>query len=249
MERVGLVANMSALLVLLTACAVPDYEEAGSGPDPLQISPAARQYYEAYLRSGGPLFFAITQDGRFSYYDYCLTSSGCAKTAPETVYQCTERAKRPCYLYAAGMTRVWKDGAASVAPNSVPAPNIIATAPPNPNPASTNRSSPPVQLRSAPLALSWDGVAQLASGTMRFADSNSGKGPIEVSISNSSTCKGEWQYVAGAYNTQDLPRGTWTLRCSDGVSANGFYRSISPGKGNGSGQDSRGRAIKLTYGN
>lgn len=117
---------ITASVATFAACATPDFKEAGRGPDPLELVPGQKQYYDAYMRSGGPLFYAITQDGKYSHYDYCLASTGCGITAGQTVYNCSVRAGRPCYLYAAGMNKVWKDSTSSAQAaanrSSVPSP-------------------------------------------------------------------------------------------------------------------------------
>lgn len=104
------------------------------------------------------------------------------------------------------------------------------------------------QLRSVAFVMSWEGEADGIAGTMTYTQEG-GYGEITIPVPQwSAVCAGRWQYEAGKYGTADLPQGTWSIGCSNGLSATGRYVSPGLGRGTGSGRDTRGRAVKVTFG-
>lgn len=107
---------------------------------------------------------------------------------------------------------------------------------------------PHPQVRTAPFALSWEGEADRLSGTMTYTQ-DGGHGEINVPVPQwSAICSGRWQYQSGIYGTADLPAGTWSIGCSNGLTAEGRYVSDAEGRGTGTGRDTRGRAVEVSFG-
>jgi hypothetical protein len=80
-------------------------------------------------------------------------------------------------------------------------------------------------------------------------DNQGGKGPLSVQLhGRSEPCLGFWVMSRGAYNTAQPPEGTWTLNCTDHLSAGGTYTSPKLGQASGIGTDSMGRKITFSYG-
>ena len=102
-------------------------------------------------------------------------------------------------------------------------------------------------LRSVPLAARWEGRYELAAGQL-FYDPQGPTGRIQLRLPDGADCNGTWRWSSGKYGTSELPKGVWSVACSDGSTASGNYVSDKPGSGTGEGQDGQGRKIKLTYG-
>ncbi|CCQ72415.1 exported protein of unknown function [Magnetospira sp. QH-2] len=93
-----------------------------------------------------------------------------------------------------------------------------------------------------PLAFSWDGFDELIAGTVRIKQ-NSKTGYASISLPN-----GEG-ICSGTYKIIDPPYGTWSLTCSNGLTAKGSLKAFGAGKGAaGEGEDSKNRKIKFTTG-
>jgi hypothetical protein len=103
------------------------------------------------------------------------------------------------------------------------------------------------QRQSGVVNFTWEGVVT-SSGRMDV-DNQGGKGPLSVQLQGrSEPCRGFWVMSRGAYNTAQPPEGTWTLNCTDHLSAGGTYTSPKPGQASGIGTDSMGRKITFSYG-
>lgn len=114
-------------------------------------------------------------------------------------------------------------------------------------PSVANAAPTNAQRQSGTVNFTWEGVTT-SSGSMQL-DNQGGKGPLSVQIQGSSEpCRGFWVMARGAYNTAQLPEGTWTLSCSGNLSAGGTYTSSRLGQATGSGTDSTGRKITFNFG-
>ncbi len=100
--------------------------------------------------------------------------------------------------------------------------------------------------KTVPVATNWLGSGDLFVGFLKYRN-NAGNGPLEVSMGTIS-CRGTWQFSSGKYGTAKLPRGSWTVACSDGRVASGTYISNKLGQGTGLGTDANGEMVKITYG-
>jgi hypothetical protein len=111
--------------------------------------------------------------------------------------------------------------------------------------ASKPRSVPSnssVQSRTAPVALEWEGFGKLIAGTIEYRV-NKGSGKLAASLPNGiGECAGTYQY-----NKQQS--GTWSVACTNGLSASGTMKAFGPHKGaEGQGTDIKGRKVRFTVG-
>ena len=106
-----------ATLLIGVSCSLED-PDAGKGP--ITLSPGAKASLEEYMGRDAPLYFAVTEDGRGSYYIYCSGGFNCDNAAArtQTLASCRSRTGRECKLYAIRHVVVWQDatGPARVAP-------------------------------------------------------------------------------------------------------------------------------------
>lgn len=122
-----------------------------------------------------------------------------------------------------------------------------SSAPPVPVPPVASAAPAAASRQSGTLSFTWEGMTT-SSGLMDV-DNQGGKGPLSVQLQGrSEACRGFWVMSRGAYNTAQLPEGTWTLSCPGDLSAGGTYTSSKLGQANGSGTDSTGRKITFSYG-
>jgi len=120
----------------------------------------------------------------------------------------------------------------------------VAAAPAAPAPR-TQQAAAPI---STPLAVQWDGVASLASGSLSISGGGDG-GDLSVLLSmTQGRCRGSWQRMTSANLPPPQTSGTWSLACANGEAASGTYTSPEPGKGSGSGIDARGRKVSVSFG-
>ncbi len=99
-----------------------------------------------------------------------------------------------------------------------------------------------------PLKARWEGIQEDLSGKFLTASMMCG-GRIWFALpSKSSECTGEWSHESGTYETPDLPTGTWSLLCTNGMSASGTYISTEPGIGTGGGKDRDGNVVNFSFG-
>lgn len=99
--------------------------------------------------------------------------------------------------------------------------------------------------RTVPVAVSWDGVASLALGTMRYTGADGGDITLDLA-EGGGRCVGTWKLLAAQGPAP--PTGTWAISCPNGQAASGTYRATEAGKGAGEGIDAQGRKIAIKYG-
>lgn len=120
---------------------------------------------------------------------------------------------------------------------------------PGPSPVTTaaaTTASPAAPSRTVPVAVSWDGVANLALGTMRYTGTDTGDISLELA-EGGGRCVGTWRLLPSQTGGR-AETGTWAISCPNGQAASGTYRAIEPGKGAGEGMDAQGRKIAIRYG-
>ena len=65
-----------ALLLLCASCQDPD-----RGTGPITLSPSAQASFAEYMGRDAPIYFLVTEDGRGSYYMYCVGGFNCTSSA------------------------------------------------------------------------------------------------------------------------------------------------------------------------
>ena len=111
-----------------------------------------------------------------------------------------------------------------------------SAAPALPQPRSPQRTQNPLSIR-------WDGVADSMTGLAEAQDDGTG-GTIAFALpSGGGDCQGSFLYG------QNRESGRWSAACTNSLTANGTFASLGTGKGfQGSGTDSKGRAVTFTIG-
>jgi len=119
-----------ALVLLCASCQDPD-----RGTGPITLSPGAEASFAEYMGRDDPLYFMVTEDGRGSYYMYCVGGFNCTSSAArlQALNECRRRnAGDDCKIYAIGRSIVWQDpegeAVASAAPAARPAPELSPSA-------------------------------------------------------------------------------------------------------------------------
>ena len=98
---------VAAGLALLTGCDTVD-PYVGSGP--IALGPTVRQAFTDYRAKTYPRYFAVAEDGRAFYYNYC-PDGACPRTPKSSVVaQCETFSEGvPCKIYASNGKIVWAD--------------------------------------------------------------------------------------------------------------------------------------------
>jgi hypothetical protein len=109
-----------ALPLLCASCQDPD-----RGTGPITLSPSAEASFAEYMGRDAPILFLLTEDGRGSYYTYCVGGFNCTTSAARVraLDACRRRnAGQDCKIYAIGRSIVWQDaeGAAMAVASAAP---------------------------------------------------------------------------------------------------------------------------------
>ncbi len=187
-------------------------------------------------------------EGYFGTYgDYYARSVSCAPVGGN--------ATEAIALSAHYLSKIKKDGRpiARLKRYDLPKPTTLASTvatssqtPSKPRQSgATGGSRTPV---SFPVAFNWEGVSELASGTL--ATSTLGQeGKISAKLQGDvGDCTGRWQTKGGEWRTAQPPFGIWFMRCDSGLTASGTYQMNSEQDGNGEGTDGNGRPITFQVG-
>jgi hypothetical protein len=102
--------------------------------------------------------------------------------------------------------------------------------------------TPAAMTTTRPIALRWDGYANLVSGTLSLVDGAT-RGSINAALPGSDgQCTGAFEYTAAN-------AGNWSVLCSNGMSATGTFEAFGRGKGSaGKGKDLKGNTVEFTVG-
>ena len=102
-------------------------------------------------------------------------------------------------------------------------------------------STSKTETRSAPFAAHWESKSGVLLGVLNYPKRGT-SGSLSAS-SGDISCQGTWQRVG-----QGAENGTWSIACSDGRTASGFYKVKEAGKGAGTGTDPDGNKVEITWG-
>ncbi len=91
---------LAALCGLLAACQSPTGSNSGQV---VRISPRVWSYYQEYAHRPGPLYFAVSVDGEYAGYNYCLDAT-CPQEFTQTrgnaLHSCQELSGQECLIFA-----------------------------------------------------------------------------------------------------------------------------------------------------
>jgi hypothetical protein len=126
-----------------------------------------------------------------------------------------------------------------VAPCTAAAVATIATAP------VAQRTEPVAATHLAetrPIALRWDGFANLITGTVTLHDGGRSGTIAGVLPGNAGKCSGRYEMTAAT-------SGVWSVACTNNKAASGTFEAYGDNKGSsGRGKDSNGNAVEYTIG-
>lgn len=90
------------------------------------------------------------------------------------------------------------------------------------------------------IVIQWDGRTDALLGTVTFPRGKR-EGKISVTLpQGKGMCEGTFIIPGGG-------RGSWLMRCPEGIAADGWFKALGKGKGSvGEGTDNKGRSIKFT---
>jgi len=93
----------------------------------------------------------------------------------------------------------------------------------------------------------WEGVVDTLDAKISLGHGQT-RGKLVINFAPvNGTCSGFWVISRGSYEAELKPEGTWSVTCSEGVSAGGVFKSSRPGVGEGTGSDNQGRKITFSY--
>lgn len=99
-----------------------------------------------------------------------------------------------------------------------------------------------------PLAVAW-GLGNIYAGAAFAGDLAKGGALRFVRQDAKAICEGRLRYQTGSYgNPELLPRGGFSIQCSNGEWAGGNVFSDTPGNGRGMGRSGTGLEVRLLYG-
>ncbi|NJO36633.1 MAG: hypothetical protein HC871_02190 [Rhizobiales bacterium] len=98
---------IAAFFASLAGGCLPPDPNIGTGP--VALSPNVQANYQDYLETRSPGYFAITQDGSGSFYNYC-SAGRCYKTSSNSVIHECEKINpgKSCKVYASKGQVVWQ---------------------------------------------------------------------------------------------------------------------------------------------
>ena len=108
-------------------------------------------------------------------------------------------------------------------------------------PATETSSTYNVDTRSVLFAAHWESKSGVLLGVLKFPMRGT-SGSLSAS-SGDISCRGTWQRAG-----QGAKNGTWSIACSDVRTASGFYKVKEAGKGAGTGIDTDGNKVEITWG-
>lgn len=92
------------------------------------------------------------------------------------------------------------------------------------------------------IAVQWEGYADLFAGTIREIG-NGATGTVAIVLPNNDG------HCTGDYKASSRTAGTWSIKCTNGLAADGTYKAFGSGKGaSGTGTDKKGRKVTYTMG-
>jgi len=115
-----------------------------------------------------------------------------------------------------------------------------------PGDSSAIRSSDGGPTEEFPVAFKWEGVSDLAVGTLT-ASTKGSEGSVSLKI-DAGNCTGKWERKGGKPRTAEGSYGVWFISCGSGLSASGSYEMIGRRNGTGEGRDSDGREVTFVFG-
>ena len=201
----------------------------GEGEGPLTVSSNVAKGFAAYKKTFKPLAFSITNDGGCHYYLYCPADQGMCQELTDFGYQtkmkCEAACKRPCSVFARADAIVWRGEVSGLDGTAQTIKASAKLEPPSvPDKAAAAKPAEP-GYHHRPIAIRWDGYAELLAGTAEIAE-KSGVGQIRIVLpNNDGTCTGA--SAAGGGSSE----GVWTVSCTNGLSASGTFKPFGPGKG------------------
>ncbi len=93
----------------------------------------------------------------------------------------------------------------------------------------------------------WDGISDDIAGYL-ITDSAKNGGNLEVRVEQIDlSCSGRWKWLKGAYDSNLLPQGIWSINCGDERNASGTYFSYRSNEGLAEGRDSQGNWISFYF--
>lgn len=98
----------AAIIFFISGCKTAD-NSVGKGP--ITLSSYVADYYEnKYLKSPGPQYFIVSEDGRHSRYTYCSAGSGQCTSGLlvlDLIEKCEQRSNQNCFVFDEGAHVVW----------------------------------------------------------------------------------------------------------------------------------------------
>ena len=110
-KSTGLVSNLAGVLLVGACAGIGTTTTSESGSGPVVMSPSAFSAYQAYTSKADPLVFALSQDGKHTYFYHCQSvKKDCdeEKYIQTAIDRCSGRGDR-CYVFARRKAVVWRD--------------------------------------------------------------------------------------------------------------------------------------------
>ena len=95
---------------------------------------------------------------------------------------------------------------------------------------------------SRPIAVRWEGIGELVAGTLALQQGKR-RGQMAMTLPRGDgKCEGTYALAAQR-------RGTWSVACTNGLTASGTFEAFGTGQGSaGKGTDNKGRSLRFTVG-
>jgi len=98
------------------------------------------------------------------------------------------------------------------------------------------------------VVLDWEGQFAGVSGRLSATNPNANEGKLFTQLpSNRGECSGKWRYLGGKFETDQLPNGSWSMLCTNGLSAKGTYSYVTKTLAKGEGVDADGKSIRFSF--
>lgn len=250
------------ILVVLTSLIFNKNVNAGRwGEGELQLTKSMADYFIKFIRGKGnkkPSDFYVTLDGTDGTYWYC-GAGNCKEGNPlEDIKDCERKTGKKCGKFAFKRTIRWKNG---INPAKFKSSTINSKWSDEKIYAKltelgfyNNKSSSNIttdskitkkvtkkysQSGKRPIALSWEGYANLIAGTVKF-DEKDYRGILNIPLPNKDGI------CDGTYSLQKGGKGTWQIACTNEMGAAGTLKWTKNGGVTGQGRDYNDKKVKFT---
>lgn len=97
-----------------------------------------------------------------------------------------------------------------------------------------------------PISFQWPAFGGQLSGKF-IRTAGGAKGKLWLSPAQGIDCSGDWKYLTGKFDSDNLPQGQWSLLCNNGKNAVGTYIFTDRKHADGTGKDEEDSPLSFSF--